>query len=127
MAKKGTQTKSGELISSTSRYSEEEKENISEEKKELSEKEGESVKVSKKQPQRKAVQKRKTAREIFQENESLAASVIVDMMTSDGSSNSLKVDCAKEILTRLHGKIFEETEVVDLSSMLPLDLKNFCD
>lgn len=69
----------------------------------------------------------KTARKIFEEAEALAATVIVEMMKSDGSSNSLKVDCAKEILTRLHGKTFEDDDTVDLSALLPFDLKDYCD
>lgn len=69
----------------------------------------------------------KTARKIFEDAEASAATVIVEMMKSDGSSNSLKVDCAKEILTRLHGKTFEDEDTVDLSALLPFDLKDYCD
>ena len=69
----------------------------------------------------------RSAREVFAENEVLAATVIVEMMMSESSSNSLKVDCAKEVLTRLHGKTFEEVTAADFCSIIPSDLLEFCD
>lgn len=74
-----------------------------------------------------AKRKKRSARDIFEANEAMAAEIIVEMMTNEGSSNSLKVDCAKEILTRLHGKTFEEIAVLDLSAMIPDDVRDFCD
>ena len=74
-----------------------------------------------------AKRKKRSARDIFEANEAIAAEIIVEMMTNEGSSNSLKVDCAKEILNRLHGKTFEEISVLDLSAMIPDDVRDFCD
>lgn len=82
-------------------------------------------KASRQTPRRR--RRARSAREVFAENEVLAATVIVEMMTSDSSSNSLKVDCAKEVLTRLHGKTFEEVTATDFCSIIPSDLLEFCD
>ena len=82
-------------------------------------------KASRQMPRRR--RRARSAREVFAENEVLAATVIVEMMMSESSSNSLKVDCAKEVLTRLHGKAFEEVTAADFCSIIPSDLLEFCD
>ena len=63
--------------------------------------------------------KKKTAQEIFEENASAAANIIVDLMKSEQSSNSLKADLAKEVLTRVYGKVFTKEENGDLSQYMP--------
>ncbi len=94
---------------------------------EIFEDDGGVLKQAEKPRKKRRAIKRKSAREIFEESEALAATVIVEMMLNDSSSNSLKVDCAKEILTRLHGKTFEESDTFDLSEVLPFEVKDFCD
>ncbi|MBR2160593.1 MAG: hypothetical protein IJ938_04680 [Clostridia bacterium] len=63
--------------------------------------------------------RKKTAQQIFEENASAAANIIVDLMKSEDSSNSLKADLAKEVLTRVYGKVFTKEENGDLAQYLP--------
>lgn len=66
-----------------------------------------------------------SAKDILTNNASLAARTLVMMMTDEKSTNSLKVDCAKEILTRIYGRTFTE-EMGEREISLPKEFENFC-
>lgn len=66
------------------------------------------------------------AKKVLIESASLAAKTLVLMMSDENSSNSLKVDCAKEILTRLYGRTFAEGESEKTEITLPKEFDKFC-
>lgn len=56
----------------------------------------------------------------------IAVRVLVEMMSDETATNALKVDCAKEILTRLYGKTFEKTNdacEIEISQ----ELREYCE
>lgn len=48
-------------------------------------------------------------RKILLSGSAQAAKVIVDILSDETTSKSMKLDCAKEILTRLYGRTFDDS------------------
>ena len=57
----------------------------------------------------------------------LATEVLVSMMTEDSATNSLKVDCAKEILNRVYGKTFTDGSSSSEKFSMSDDLLKYCE
>ncbi|MEG1520476.1 MAG: hypothetical protein RR458_05760 [Clostridia bacterium] len=69
---------------------------------------------------------KETAVKELEKGVAVAVRVLVEMMTDETATNALKVDCAKEILNRIYGKTFENTnEACEIG--ISEDLKSYCE